>query len=318
MSLFGEIRAAAAEVARRARSVRLEPDGVERLADALAAERPGPPDVDPGHAPLGSDAETAAFVLTLDAINFGSGWFPVLRKRAGRSGYLTIAGALRERFEGSGAWSAKELGGLDADACARVLGQEGVAAARELMELFARALRDLGRFLLEGHAGRFEGPIEAAGGSAERLVRALAGMPFYRDVARYDELSVPFYKRAQITCADLALAFRGRGLGAFRDQDELTLFADNLVPHVLRMKGALRYAPALAERIEREELLVCGSPEEVEIRAVALHAVEALAAACERRGFGVRPHALDQLLWARGQAPEIKAVPRHRTRCTYY
>ena len=304
MSLFGEIRAAAAEVARRARSVSLERDGVERLADALAAERPAPPGVDPGHAALGSDAETAAFVLTLDAINFGSGWFPVLRKRAGRSGYLTIAGALRERFEGSGAWSAKELGGLDADACARVLGQEGVAAARELMELFARALRDLGRFLLEGHAGRFEGPIEAAGGSAERLVRALAGMPFY--------------KRAQITCADLALAFRGRGLGAFRDQDELTLFADNLVPHVLRMKGALRYAPALAERIEREELLVCGSPEEVEIRAVALHAVETLAAACERRGFGVRPHALDQLLWARGQAPEIKAVPRHRTRCTYY
>jgi hypothetical protein len=84
------------------------------------------------------------------------------------------------------------------------------------------------------------------------------------------------------------------------------------------MKGALRYAPALAERIEREELLVCGSPEEVEIRAVALHAVEALAGACERRGFAIRPHALDQLLWARGQAPEVKAVPRHRARCTYY
>jgi hypothetical protein len=291
---------------------------VERLAQALADERPAAPDVDPAHVPLASPAETAAFVVTLNAVNFGSGWFPLLRKRPGRSGYLTIAGALRERFDARGAWSARELAELDADAAARVFGQEAVAPARELMELFARALRDLGRFLLECHGGRFEGPIEAAGGSAERLVRELAAMPFYRDVARYDELVVPFYKRAQITCADLALAFEGRGLGAFRDLDALTLFADNLVPHVLRMKGVLRYAPALAERIEREELLVCGSPEEVEIRAVALHAVERLAAACARRGYAAPPRALDQLLWARGQAPEIKAVPRHRSRCTYY
>jgi hypothetical protein len=186
------------------------------------------------------------------------------------------------------------------------------------MELFAHALRDLGRFLLERHGGRFEGPVEAAAGSCERLVRELAAMPFYRDVARYDEVTVPFYKRAQITCADLALAFGGRGPGAFRDLTALTLFADNLVPHVLRMKGVLRYAEGLSARIEREELLVCGSPEEVELRAVALHAVELLAAACARRGFPVPPYALDHLLWARGQAPEIKAVPRHRTRCTYY
>ena len=149
-------------------------------------------------------------------------------------------------------------------------------------------------------------------------MRLLARMPCYRDVARYEELEVPFYKRAQITCADLALAFEGQGPGAFRDQGELTLFADNLVPHVLRMQGALRYVPELAARIDREELLAAGSPEEVEIRAVALHAVERLAAACAARGFAIRPAALDQILWARGQAPAIKAVPRHRTRCTFY
>ena len=42
-------------------------------------------------------------MLTLNAINFGSGWFPVLRKRAGTSGYLTVATRLRERFERAGA-----------------------------------------------------------------------------------------------------------------------------------------------------------------------------------------------------------------------
>ncbi len=46
--------------------------------------------------------ERAAFWLTLDAINFGSGWFPTLRKRDGRSGYHTIAAGLRERFAAHG------------------------------------------------------------------------------------------------------------------------------------------------------------------------------------------------------------------------
>ena len=44
------------------------------------------------------------------------------------------------------------------------------------------------------------------------------------------------------------------------------------------MAGALVYDDALAGRIERGELLAPGSPEEVEIRACGVHAVELLAA----------------------------------------
>jgi hypothetical protein len=318
LSLFDEIRAAAEEVTRLARSVAIDAEGLERLAGELAAERAPPPTLDPAHEALGGPDATLAYVVTLDAINFGSGWFPALRKPAGRSGYLTIATALRERFAERGPWDAREMAALTAADCASLFGQEANPGARELMELFARALGDLGRFLAADYGGRFAGPVDEAAGSAERLVGILARMPFYRDVARYGDLAVPFYKRAQITCADLALAFGGRGAGAFRDLDALTLFADNLVPHVLRMRGVLRYAPALAARIEAEDLLAPGSPEEVEIRAVALHAVERLASACAARGLAIRPASLDSTLWARGQAPEVKAVPRHRTRCTYY
>ena len=42
----------------------------------------------------GSDEDVARYLLALDSINFGSGWFPTLRKRPGRSGYATVAGAL--------------------------------------------------------------------------------------------------------------------------------------------------------------------------------------------------------------------------------
>ena len=47
----------------------------------------------------------AAYLLTLDAINFGSGWFPTLRKRPGCSGYFTVAWALADRFREHGPWS---------------------------------------------------------------------------------------------------------------------------------------------------------------------------------------------------------------------
>ena len=93
------------------------------------------------------------------------------------------------------------------------------------------------------------------------------------------------------------------------------MFADNLVPHVLRLDGVLVFAPTLVERIERGELIEHGSPEEVEIRACAVHVVELIVAAC---GGRVTAAAIDRLLWNRGQQAAYKARPRHRTRCTAY
>ena len=42
---------------------------------------------------------TLAYVVTLDAINFGSGYFPKLTKRAGLSGYFTVAASLKDLYE---------------------------------------------------------------------------------------------------------------------------------------------------------------------------------------------------------------------------
>jgi hypothetical protein len=144
-------------------------------------------------------------------------------------------------------------------------------------------------------------------------------MAFFRDVERYEGMDVPFYKRAQLTAADLSLALEGRGLGAFTDLDRLTIFADNLVPHVLRVDGVLAYDAELAARIDREELITPGSAEEVEIRAGAVHAVELMRAALGRAGRAVTSTGLDYVLWNRGQERFYKTVkPRHRARTVYY
>ena len=317
--VFARIRAAAAQVATRARHVRIDDAALDALCARIAGAPPDGADADPAHHAFPDPAHTLAYVVTLDAVNFGSGWFPWLHKPDGRSGYYTIATALRARFEAQGAWDAAALQRLTPAECARIFGQqEAGAEADRLMALFARALGDLGRFLEARFGGRFEGPVEAAAGSAGALVLLLAEMPFSRDVAHYAGFEVPFYKRAQITVSDLANAFGGEGPGRFADRAELTIFADNLVPHVLRLEGALAYDPALLARIEAGDEIAPGSPEEVEIRALGLHAVERCVARLREQGVSASAEQLDHWLWNRGQRPEFKARPRHRTRTVYY
>ncbi|HEX2105098.1 MAG TPA: queuosine salvage family protein [Solirubrobacteraceae bacterium] len=295
MSLSDDVRAASSEIAASARSVRIDLDALEGLD-------PGPPPVLDAerHYLEGEPEHVAGYMLALDAINFGSGWFPTLRKRRGAdggplSGYFTVAWGLADRFRAAGPWTNAELRGMRTEEIADVLGQR---RDHELMALFAQALRQLGAFL-DGRTAL--DAIAAARGSAVRLAEQLAaGMPMFRDPG--------FYKRAQIVPSDLELA----GVATFGDIDRLSIFADNLVPHVLRCDGVLVYDPALAAHIDSGQLLPSGRAER-EIRACAVHACVLIA-----RRTGMNERDVDNALWTRGGAPAYKAVPRHRTRTIFY
>jgi len=292
MRLCDEVRATAAAVAGGATSVRIDPDALA----ALRLDDAPPPELDPTrHYLEGDEQAVATYLLVLDTINFGSGWFPTLRKRPNCSGYFTVAWGVADRFRAHGPWTNRDLRAMTTAEIADVLGQP---RDHELMALFAQALRQLGAFLGERSALDL---VAEAGGSAERLAELLAGgMTMYADRG--------FYKRAQIVPSDLALA----GVARFRDLDRLTIFGDNLVPHVLRLEGVLVYDERLAALIDAERLLRPG-PQEREIRACAVHACELIA-----KRLGVSAHTLDHWLWQRGQAPEYKARPRHRCRNVYY
>jgi hypothetical protein len=317
--VFDRIRQAAAEVTREARFVHLREDRIGDYAVTLAPGSLPEPVYETEHHYLGPPAETAAFQFALDSINFGSGYFPHLRKRPGMSGYFTVASSLKGLWEQEGALSGARLRALTAEDCARIFGQEGnEGPAQELMALFARALNDLGEWLGRRYHDDPLGPIEEAGGSAARLVEAAIEMPLYQDVADYYGKPVPIYKRAQILIADLTLAFDGKGPGAFYDRDRVTIFADNLVPHVLQVDGVLAYDPGLLARINRGELIPAGAPEEVEMRVVTIHAVERLVDAIRATGAYTSARELDYLLWNRGLEEKYKLIPRHRTRTVYY
>jgi hypothetical protein len=307
--VLSTLRETCARVAAAAEQVRINAAQVPLYAASL----PTPP---PAQLELLSDRgerELAAWYwLTLDAINFGSGWFPTLRKRPGRSGYATVSTGLRRHFDTHGPWSAAQLQGLDPPTVAAILDQD---PDHELMAHFAASLNDLGRRLERDHGGDPLALVDACHHSAAELVDRLAGWDCFRDVSDYRDASgtvaVPFLKRAQITAADLARS----GAASFGDLERLTLFADNLVPHVLRLDGILEFDAALVARIDAEALIEHGSPEEVEIRACALHAVELIVAASPEP---VTAAQLDELLWQRGQGRRYKALPRHRSRCRAY
>jgi hypothetical protein len=286
MGLTDRVRENAAAIAAGATHVSID---LARRGEIKAGP---PPELDPEkHYLEGSREDVAAYLLTLDAINFGSGWFPTLRKRPGCSGYYTISWALADRFRSRGPWSNDELRSLDSDELADVLGQE---RGHELIALYATALHHLGEWLGDRTA------LDAIPGSADALSESLREMPFFDDLG--------FWKRAQITANDLHLA----GIAEFEDIDRLTIFADNLVPHVLRVDGVLRYDDELAARIDAGELLEPGG-EEREIRGCAVHACELIAAE-----LGIPARDLDVMLWNRGQGERYKSRPRHRTRTVYY
>ena len=303
-----------------------------QLRCRLVTGRLTKPEIDPAYHLLADPATTIAYFLTLDCINFGSGYFPSMRKRPGLSGYFTVALSLKEAFERDGVWSAERLARLTTVDCAATFGQ---MPEFPLMPLFASALNDLGHLLLAQYDGDPMRLVAAAQGSAERFAQLLTAMPYYRDVAAYNGLEIAFFKRAQLAAADLALALyelRERaGPDAacgqiapslpdplFDDLDRLTIFADNLVAHVLRVDGVLRYKPDLLARIDAELPIPSGSAEEIEIRACAVHAVELLKAELARRDVAVTSSDLDYYLWTRGGAARYKVQPRHRSPGVYY
>src|SRR3954468_22512906 len=132
MGFTDDIRAAAAAVAAEARHVRIVDEAIEPYAQTLASVSPPAPDLE------GATLEDrAAYSLTLNAINFGSGWFPTLRKIDGKSGYWTMEAGIRTH----GPWSADALAAMTAEEIAAVTGQD---PEHELMGQYARHLRELG------------------------------------------------------------------------------------------------------------------------------------------------------------------------------
>src|SRR4051794_18458705 len=138
MTVTDQIRDACRTVAANALAVRIDANALARYAPTLPLEKAIAPTLDRATHYVADEAGTLAYFLILDAINFGSGYFPHLAKRPGMSGYFTVANALKDEFDKTGPIPAQRLAELTAADCARIFGQDPAnTTVTELMNLFA-------------------------------------------------------------------------------------------------------------------------------------------------------------------------------------
>jgi hypothetical protein len=177
VSVLDRIRSACATVAAQAAHVSVQADAIDALC-GHARSRSSPPLL-PAERVGGDDEAVAASVLAWNAVNFGSGWFPDLRKgprpvRRPQPGRRLVrprgGGAGRRRPSG---WPRRTRPAARACSTNRIR-----ARSDELLELFARCLAATwGRCWYErGRGARPPGCVRSAGGSAAALV----------DVPRHD------------------------------------------------------------------------------------------------------------------------------------
>jgi hypothetical protein len=123
---------------------------------------------------------------------------------------------------------------------------------------------------LTGYEGQAYKLVESCDRSAVKLVRKIIELlPGFRDTSVLDARLVHFYKRAQILCGDLWAAFgmarEGSSPFAFRDLEQLTMFADYRVPQLLHHLKVLVYADELLAKVTAGAEIEFGSRMEVRL-----------------------------------------------------
>ena len=315
-SLLDSVRAGCAYVAKKATHVAIHTDKISGYVAGLIDRYPITTALNDNHFLSEDKEETASYILALDSLNFGSGYYRIAQDDGIALSYNVLAKSLK------GAFSRSELNtpekwaaAAETDFCRIANVAAGTSDSLDrLFTLYARHLRATGEKIIGEYQGKTLNLLKAADGSAAKLVEILAQWPTFNDFAGYEVRNIPILKRAQIAAADMELA----GVAVFKDMNQLTAFADNRVPHVLRCDGILSYSPSLAEKIDNLRPLEPGSREEVELRAAAVHTVELMAAAAKKQGRNITAVDIDHILWDRGAESEIKNRPTHRTMTVWY
>ena len=305
------------------RHVQIDRGALDLFVGKLQAEEIQAPSWDTTCHFFDGTEKTVAYLLVLDTLNFcfwpppGETAWEIDYESESLSGYYALAASLKRAVEsGIPILEAEYLADLSLDQLKQLLQGRGEL---QLLEDRLTALNEMGKMLIKDYEGHAHRLVESAGYSALKLARLLAKkLASFNDIAEYQGRKVIFYKRAQIIAADLYGAFNGKKWGRFTDMDKITAFADYKLPQVLRHLGILHYSDTLAQKVDQEILLDAGSPEEVEIRAYTIQAVELIQREYAQKGKAFMSFEIDWLLWNLGQDNKYRKKPYHKTPTIFY
>lgn len=205
---------------------------------------------------------------------------------------------------------------LDETALAQILkGNVEIPLLRERTKI----INEIGSIMISKFNGDAANVIEGAGGDAQELLSIiLENFSSFRDVSTYRRHDICFQKRAQLLVADISQIFNGKGYGNLRKVHTLTACADYKLPQILRKLGILEYVPTLADTIDKKIELIHSSPEEVELRANTIWAVELITKEVQKRNPNILSIEVNDHLWLATQEKFPDDRPYHRTRTTAY
>jgi hypothetical protein len=185
-----------------------------------------------------------------------------------------------------------------------------------MIEERVQLTNETGRILLEKYEGSVRRMVISNNFDTVELLKDLElNFPSYQDTQRFNDVDLPFLKRAQLHVRMISDTLKGEG-DSLKNLDKLTAFADYKVPQILRRLGILVYSRNLASIIDNFETVPKDSREEVEIRASTIIAVELIKECLEDENL-TASH-VDSLLWIKSQEKNRDEKPYHRTTTTSY
>ncbi len=184
-------------------------------------------------------------------------------------------------------------------------------------------LNDIGVILADRYDGAFHNFVRSCAPSMYAsgdglLERLVAEFPRFNDVSDYHGHEVQFHKLAQLALWSLHRALHRTGEWVLTDLDDMTAFADYIVPLALRHMRMIEYSPQLVAKINAGELIERDSDEEIEIRAHTLYATALLTDAINEIRPAEQQVVVPQIDFRLWNAYHATIRPHHLTRTVMY
>jgi len=182
---------------------------------------------------------------------------------------------------------------------------------------------EVGRVLVEKYQGRYStfvrscAPRLYANGDG-LLERLTTEFPRFRDVSMYHGSEVHIYKLAQLGIWGMHLALSPRGAWKLEDADNLTAFADYIVPVGLRVMNIFEYTPELEKQINSLVEVKRDSEAEVELRASSIYVIAKLTEEINKRRPGMEPLLQPQVDFRFWKTYHATHWPHHLTKTVMY
>jgi len=182
---------------------------------------------------------------------------------------------------------------------------------------------EVGRILVDKYQGRYStfvrscAPRLYANGDG-LLERLTTEFPRFRDVSIYNGSEVHIYKLAQLGIWGMHLALSPRGAWKLEDADNLTAFADYIVPVGLRVMRIFEYTPELEKQINSLVEVPRNCQAEIELRASSIYVIAKLTEEINNQRLGLEPLLQPQVDFRFWKTYHATHWPHHLTKTVMY